>query len=126
MFDNLEVRKSYKIMDNVTGNNIEVCTFNATLNKDSGIYQNMNISYPRLYDANREDILTHYREFNANVSSLACVMGLADSYSPGTLEELEPLREEFKQMALEVFNEVIASLGSIQVNPVPVIDVAGR
>ncbi len=52
-------------------------------------------------------------------------MGLAESAistERSLLNNLEPIRAEFKEMAAQVFNDVIASLGNIQVNPVPSMD----
>lgn len=120
MFDNLQITKAYKITDNIGGQEIEIATFNATLNKDSGIYQNMNINYPRLYEMHKDNILIAYREFNAEVSALAITMGLAVQFEGrSVLNDLEPVRQELKEIATGVMNEVIASLGNIEVNPVP-------
>ena len=80
----------------------------------------MNINYPNLYDFHKDNILIAYREFNAEVSALACTMGLAEeTHQASVMRELEPLREEFKDMAVKVFSDIIASLGDVQVNPVP-------
>lgn len=125
MFDNLNITKAFKLTDNITGNEIEIATFNAVLTKGSNINVFMNINYPRLYETNKDNILIAYREFNAEVSALACTMGLAESNAlerTSTLQELEPLKEEFKEMAVKVFSDVIASLGDIQINPVPYVD----
>lgn len=123
MFDNLNITKGYKLQDNITGNDIEIATFNAVLTKGSNINVFMNINYPNLYEVHKENILIAYREFNAEVSALACTMGLAaEASQASTLRELESLREDFKDMAVKVFSDVIASLGNIQVNPVPVMD----
>lgn len=123
MFDNLNITKAYKLKDNITGNEVEIATFNAILTKGSNINIFMNINYPNLYEVHKNNILVAYREFNAEVSALACTMGLAEEAHPASaLMELEPLREEFKDIAVKVFSDVIASLGNIQVNPVPVMD----
>lgn len=123
MFDNLNITKGYKLQDNITGNDVEIATFNAVLTKGSNINVFMNINYPNLYEVHKNNILVAYREFNAEVSALACTMGLATEVHPAsTLKALEPLREDFKDMAVKVFSDVIASLGDIQVNPVPVMD----
>lgn len=126
MFDNLNVTKSYKLTDNITGNEIEIATFNAIMTKGSNINIFMNINYPKLYEVHKENILIAYREFNAEVSALACTMGLASSdVNPAnsTLKSLEPLREEIKVISKEIFNQVIESLGDIRVNPVPQMEV---
>lgn len=123
MFDNLNIVKSYKLTDNITGQDVEIATFNANLVKNSNINVYMNINYPKLYETHKDDILIAYREFNAEVTSLACTMGLADANDGvSTLSDLEPISTEFKEMATQVFSEVIASLGDVQVNPVPVMD----
>lgn len=123
MFDNLNIIKGYKLQDNITGNEIEIATFNAILNKGSNINVFMNINYPNLYEVHKNNILIAYREFNAEVSALACTMGLAEeAHQASAIRELEPLREEFKDMAVKVFSDIIASLENIQVNPVPVMD----
>lgn len=126
MFDNLNITKAYKITDNITGNDVEIATFNAILTKGSNINVFMNINYPNLYSVHKDNILTEYREFNTEVSALACTMGLAsmsNDEKASVINELEPLRNEFKEMATQVFSEVIKSLGDIQVNPVPVMEV---
>lgn len=126
MFDNLNIVKGYKLQDNITGNDIEIATFNAILSKGSNINIFMNINYPRLYEVHKEDILIAYREFNAEVSALACTMGLASSdtlVETSKIKTFEPLREEIKEVAMKVFNEVIESLGDIRVNPVPQMEV---
>lgn len=126
MFDNLNITKAYKLQDNITGNNVEIATFNAVLIKDSNINIYMNINYPRLYEAHKENILVAYREFNAEASALACTMGLAISdelIETSKIKTFEPLREEIKEVAMQVFNEVIESLGDIRVNPIPEMEV---
>nr|DAM81579.1 MAG TPA: hypothetical protein [Caudoviricetes sp.] len=124
MFDNLNITKGYKLQDNITGNEVEIATFNALLTKGSNINVFMNINYPNLYEVHKDNILMAYREFNSEVSALACTMGLAiEANQASTLRKLEPLRGEFKDMAIKVFSDVIASLGDIQVNPVPVMDI---
>lgn len=126
MFDNLNIVKGYKLQDNITGNDVEIATFNAILIKGSNINIFMNINYPNLYEVHKDNILVAYREFNAEVSALACTMGLASSdVNPvdGTLKTLEPLKEELKNIAKEVFEQVIESLGDVRVNPVPQMEV---
>ena len=126
MFDNLNIVKGYKLQDNITGNDVEIATFNAILIKGSNINILMNIKYPNLYEVHKDNILVAYREFNAEVSALACTMGLASSdVNPvdGTLKTLEPLKEELKNIAKEVFEQVIESLGDVRVNPVPQMEV---
>lgn len=123
MFDSLNIVKGYKLTDNITGNEVEIATFNAVMIKNSNINVFMNINYPNLYEVHKNNILISYREFNAEVSVLACTMGLATEVQlASALKALEPLREDFKDMAVKVFSDVIASLGDIQVNPVPVMD----
>ena len=126
MFDNLNIVKAYKITDNITGNDVEIATFNAVLIKDSNINVYMNINYPKLYNVHKDDILIAYREFNADVSALACTMGLANSDAVVTsseLKSLEPLKEELKIALKEIFDQLIESLGDIRVNPVPQIEI---
>lgn len=126
MFDNLNIVKGYKLQDNITGNDIEIATFNAILSKGSNINIFMNINYPRLYEVHKEDILIAYREFNAEVSALACTMGLASSdtlVETSKIKTFEPLKEEIKEIAMKVFSDVIESLGDIRVNPVPQMEV---
>lgn len=126
MFDNLNITKAYKLKDNITGNEVEIATFNAILTKDSNINIFMNINYPNLYSVHKDNILVAYREFNAEVSTLACTMGLASSDTLVTatkLKTLEPLKEEVKEVVVQVFNDVIESLGDIRVNPVPHMEV---
>lgn len=125
MFDNLNIVKGYKLQDNITGNDVEIATFNAILIKGSNINIFMNINYPNLYEVHKDNILVAYREFNAEVSALACTMGLASSdtlVETSKLKTFEPLKEEIKEVAIQVFNDVIESLGDIRVNPVPQID----
>ena len=125
MFDNLNITKGYKLQDNITGNEVEIATFNAILIKGSNINIFMNINYPNLYEVHKDNILVAYREFNAEVSALACTMGLASSdtlVETSKLKTFEPLKEEIKEVAIQVFNDVIESLGDIRVNPVPQID----
>lgn len=126
MFDNLNITKAYKLQDNITGNDVEIATFNAVLTKGSNINIFMNINYPNLYEVHKDNILVAYREFNAEVSALACTMGLASSdtlVEASKLKTFEPLKEEIKEVAIQVFNDVIESLGDIRVNPVPQMEV---
>ena len=67
MFDNLNITKGYKLQDNITGNEVEIATFNAVLTKGSNINVFMNINYPNLYEVHKNNILIAYREFNAEV-----------------------------------------------------------
>lgn len=123
MFDNVNLTKAYTLED-LYGNSVEVCTFNATLNRKSGISVNMVINRVELYEKHKNEILISYREFNADLSAIAVTMGLAESVvaKASTLNELNDVREEVKTMALEVFTQVIESLGDVVVNPVPVYD----
>ena len=126
MFDSLNIVKGYKLTDNITGNEVEIATFNVILIKGSNINIFMNINYPNLYEVHKDNILVAYREFNAEVSALACTMGLASSdtlVETSKLKTFEPLREEIKEVAMKVFNEVIESLGDIRVNPVPQMEI---
>lgn len=126
MFDSLNITKGYKIIDNITGYDVEIATFNAVMHKDSNINIYMNINYPNLYNIHKDNILVAYREFNAEVSTLAFTMGLAESEglaTASTLKSLEPIKEEIKEIATQVFKDVIASLGDIRVNPVPTMEV---
>lgn len=121
MFNNMQITKDYTVLDNITQANIPVTTFNATLNKDSGIYMNMNITYPNLYNVHKDNILISYREFVSDVTALAVTMGLATviTTSPSILDDLEEVRQQLTVIATETFSQVVASLGNIEVNPVP-------
>ena len=123
MFDNVNLSKSYSLKD-LYDNSIEVCTFNANLSRVSGISVNMIINRVELYEKHKDEILTSYREFNADLSAIAVTMGLAESVGAekSALYELNDVREEVKTMALEVFTQVIESLGDVVVNPVPMYD----
>lgn len=109
MFDNLEIRKEFNLIDNISGNNITVCTFNATLNQRSGIYGSLNITYPILYKENKEDILQSYKEFSAEVDSIAADMGLVynEEINNSILHNLKPLTEDFKTMINTVIKDII-------------------
>ena len=84
----------------------------------------MIINRVELYEKHKDEILTSYREFNADLSAIAVTMGLAESVvaKASALNELNDVREEVKTMALEVFTQVIESLGDVVVNPVPMYD----
>lgn len=123
MFDNLTITKAYKLIDNITGNEVEIATFNAMLHKGSNINVYMNINYPNLYAQHKDAILAAYREFNADVASLACTMELSLGDNESMLSELAPVQEEFKVKALDIFTQVIESLGDIRVNPVPTMEI---
>lgn len=123
MFDNLTITKAYKLTDNITGNDVEIATFNARLHKGSNINVYMNINYPNLYTQHKDAILAAYREFNADVASLACTMELSLGDNESMLSELAPVQEEFKVKALDIFTQVIESLGDIRVNPVPTMEI---
>lgn len=123
MFDNMNMIKAYKITDNITGGDVEVATFNAVLNKDSNINVYMNINYPNLYRKYKEEILDAYREFNAEVTTLAISMGLANPTSDLLKLNNVELRDEINEMVKDVMKQVIESLGDIRVNPVPTMEV---
>ena len=128
MFDVLNTVKSYKIKDNITGFDVEIATFNANLIKDSNINVYMVINYPELYNTYKEDILSQYREFNAEVTNMAIQMGLA-SVDDGiqTLSRTnDNFNEEVKNIVLDKLTQVIESLGDIRVNPVPTLDIGSR
>lgn len=124
MFDNMQITKSYKVLDNINNINIDVCTFNATLNRESGINMNLNIAYPNLYQVKKDEILDSYRSFSAEVTALAVTMGLASKIDVENtvLDNLNDLKEELETLAKETFKQVIGSLGNITVNPVPSIE----
>lgn len=121
MFNNMQITKEYTIIDNITENKIPVVTFNATLNKDNGIYVDMNITYPNLYNTHKDNILVAYRQFNSDITALAVTMGLATTITtdPSILDDLEAIRTELTTIATDTFNQVIGSLGDITVNPAP-------
>ena len=123
MFDNMNMIKAYKITDNITGGDVEVATFNAVLNKDSNINVYMNINYPNLYRKYKEEILDAYREFNAEVTTLAISMGLANATSDLLKLNNVEVRDEINEMVKDVMKQVIESLGDIRVNPVPTMEV---
>ena len=123
MFDNMNIIKAYKITDNITGGDVEVATFNAVLNKDSNINVYMNINYPNLYRKYKEEILDAYREFNAEVTTLAISMGLANTTSDLLKLNNVEVRDEINEMVKDVMKQVIESLGDIRVNPVPTMEV---
>ncbi|MGL5641319.1 MAG: hypothetical protein ACRDDM_03570, partial [Paraclostridium sp.] len=87
MFDNIEIRKAYKVRDNIMGNDIEVCTFNAYIDKNSGLVQNMNIIYPLLYKQNKTEIQEVYKSFISEAGTLAITMELADKINDDNLME---------------------------------------
>ena len=123
MFDNMNMIKAYKITDNITGGDVEVATFNAVLNKNSNINVYMNINYPNLYVKYKEEILDAYREFNAEVTTLAISMGLANTTSDLIKLNNVEVRDEINEMVKDVMKQVIESLGDIRVNPVPTMEV---
>ena len=123
MFDNMNMIKAYKLEDNITGGDVEVATFNAVLNRDSNINVYMNINYPNLYRKYKEEILDAYREFNAEVTTLAISMGLANPTSDLLKLNNVELRDEINEMVKDVMKQVIESLGDIRVNPVPTMEV---
>ena len=123
MFDNMNMIKAYKITDNITGGDVEVATFNAILNKDSNINVYMNINYPNLYTKYKEEILDAYREFNAEVTTLAISMGLANTTNGVSKLNNVEVRDEINEMVKDVMKQVIESLGDIRVNPVPTMEV---
>ena len=124
MFDNMQITKSYKVLDNINNINIDVCTFNATFNRASGINMNLNIAYPNLYQVKKDEILDSYRSFSAEVTALAVTMGLASKIDVENtvLDNLNDLKEELETLAKETFKQVIGSLGNITVNPVPSVE----
>ncbi len=126
MFDSMNINKEYTILDNVNQMRITVASFNAQLHRDSGIKVDMNITYPNLYHIHKNEILKAYRDFNSDIVSLATTMELADSIeaSPSLLDDLREVQKELKTIATKVFDEVIGSLGDIQVNPVPGYDMS--
>ena len=127
MFDVINSTKSYKIKDTITGFDVEVATFNANLAKDSNINVYMVINYPELYNVHKEDILEEYRLFNAEVTTIAIQMGLANINNElGNYSTNIELERHIKSIVLEKLTEVIESIGDIRVNPVPVMDVASR
>lgn len=122
MFNNIELRKTYSLADDIAGGKIEVATFNATLEKNGGVAMFMNINYPHLYEKKKEEVLVAYRQFCADVAAIGATMGLESLINKedhSTLKELQPITEEFREMATKVFQEVIGELGNVVVNPVP-------
>ncbi|MDU3338208.1 hypothetical protein [Paraclostridium bifermentans] len=123
MFDNIEIRKAYKVRDNIMGNDIEVCTFNAYIDKNSGLVQNMNIIYPLLYKQNKTEIQEVYKSFIAEAGTLAITMELADKINDDDLMEFndESIKANLNTICKEVIDEIIASLNNITINEVPSI-----
>lgn len=123
MFDNIEIRKAYKVRDNIMGNDIEVCTFNAYIDKNSGLVQNMNIIYPLLYKQNKTEIQEVYKSFIAEAGTLAITMELADKINDADLMEFndESIKANLNTICKEVIDEIIASLNNITINEVPSI-----
>ncbi|WP_394862464.1 hypothetical protein [Paraclostridium bifermentans] len=109
MFDNIKITKSYKIKDSKNEGDIEICAFNVYLDICSGITQDLNITYPILYKENKKDILQSYREFSAEVDSIAADMGLGhnEEINNSMLYNLKPLTEDFKFMINTVIKDII-------------------
>lgn len=109
MFDNIKITKSYKIKDSKNEGDIEICAFNAYLDVCSGITQDLNITYPILYKENKEDILQSYREFSAEVDSIAADMGLVynEEINNSMLYNLKPLTQDFKIMINAIIKDII-------------------
>ena len=123
MFDNIEIRKAYKVRDNIRGNDIEVCTFNPYIDKNSGLVQNMNIIYPLLYKQNKTEIQEVDNSFIAEAGTLAITMELADKINDDDLMEFndESIKANLNTICKEVIDEIIASLNNITINEVPSI-----
>lgn len=123
MFENIEIRKAYKIKDNITGHDIEVCTFNAYIDKNSGLVQNMNIIYPLLYKQNKTEIQEMYTAFIAEVGTLAITIGLADKINDDDLIEFnaELIKADLNIICKEVMSEIASSLDNVTINAVPSI-----
>lgn len=123
MFDNIEIRKAYKVRDNIMGHDIEVCTFNAYLDKNSRLVQNMNIIYPLLYKQNKTEIQDIYKAFITEVGTLAITMGLADKINDDDLMEFntELIKANLNTVCKEVMYEIITSLDNVTINEVPSI-----
>ena len=83
----------------------------------------MNINYPNLYGKYKEEILDAYREFNAEVTTLAISMGLANTTNGLSKLNNVEVRDEINEMVKDVMKQVIESLGDIRVNPVPTMEV---
>lgn len=109
MFENIKITKSYKIKDSINGQDMDVCTFNAYLDIDSGIKQDLNITYPILYKENKKNILKSYREFSSEVDSIAADMGLVcnEVINNSILYNLKPLTDDFKIMINTVIKDII-------------------
>ncbi|MDU3338209.1 hypothetical protein [Paraclostridium bifermentans] len=109
MFDNIKITKSYKIKDSKNEGDIEICAFNAYLDVCSGITQDLNITYPILYKENKKDILQSYREFSAEVDSIAADMGLVynEEINNSMLSNLKPLTQDFKIMINAIIKDII-------------------
>lgn len=109
MFDNIKITKSYKIKDSKNEGDIEICAFNAYLDVCSGITQDLNITYPILYKENKKDILQSYREFSAEVDSIAADMGLVynEEINNSMLYNLKPFTQDFKIMINTVIKDII-------------------
>lgn len=123
MFDNIEIRKAYKVKDNITGHDIEVCTFNAYIDKNSGLVQNMNIMYPLLYEQNKIEIQKIYITFIEEIGTLAIKMGLADKIKDDELMEFnaESIKVNLNIICKEVMSEIMSSLDNVTINAVPSI-----
>lgn len=111
MFDNLEVRKGFYLEDTITGNKIEVCTFNGIVNVESGMTLNVNINYPNLYKAHTQVITEQYMNFMAEVTSMAVTMGISTVVvGNSTLEEYKEVTEECKMIVKDLITDVINNL----------------
>lgn len=123
MFDNIEIRKAYKVKDNITGYDIEVCTFNACIDKNSGLIQNVNIIYPLLYKQNKTEIQEMYTAFIEELGTLVITMGLADKIKDDGLMEFNAglIEADLNTICKEVMYEIISSLDNVTINEAPSI-----
>lgn len=143
MFDYTKINKAYKIQDNITGNNVEVVNFNATIGVDIGVMTEVNISYPNLYNNNLAEITEAYKTFQADVYALAVAMnvvhdGILDTLPPSdgsttnpankslrnksALIQLNPITDVLREEAKKVMDEILQSLDKVEVNTVPKIN----
>lgn len=123
MFERLNMVKGFKVLDNMTNNEVEVVTFNATLREKGNLEMYMNINYPTLYNLHKDEILIAYREFCGDITALGSVVGLSalkGEIGNGQVSNLETLTEEFKVMATNVFKQVIEELPNVVVNSAPI------
>lgn len=108
-FDDIKTMKGWYWQDPVTGQPMEVVTFNGEITRWDSISFNMRINYPELYGKNIESITKSYKEFISDLFECSLKMSMVSGNT--SIEDID-LFEKDQTKSEKVMDAVVEKMTS--------------